>query len=360
MKKMKFIAGIASLMLAATALVPVNASAATMTFTQGDVNGDGKVNVNDLYAISQYLGGEKTADSNWTTRMDADYDKIIDRTDLEMIGKFCTQALTPEKNKSTTVLTASLNEERTYVKYDVATNTVSRYTLNSLGTLTNQKMATYGMERSSIEIPDDNTAVIRVGNGSGFIIGDHLIATAAHCIYDTDNRGNATKGFVVKAEAYDNNGAAHQLTVSSIHITDGYYSYFNNQYYYLNYDYALVYVEEDLSQYGSMQLGMVTNEFIQTGSDISVSGFPGIYGDRRYTTSSVSIDGLQSMEKPYRLKCTADGLGGKSGGPLYYTESNGSKVVIAIFTDGGEGTNIAAGPRISSTLLQFYYNNDNI
>lgn len=354
MKKMKFIAGIASLMLAATALVPVNASAATMTFTQGDVNGDGKVNVNDLYAISQYLGGEKTADSNWTTRMDADYDKIIDRTDLEMIGKFCTQALTPEKNKSTTVLTASLNETRSYMKYNVANNTVSGYTLNNLDTLTNQMTDTYGMERSSIEIPDDNISVIKVGRGSGFVIGDHLIATAAHCMYrPKESNYKATGGFVVGATAYDSNGTAHQLTVTSIHITKDYYLQKNDTVL-LNHDYALVTVEEDLSQYGSMQLGMVTDEFIQDGNNLSISGFPFDYGDRRYTTGPVTIEGL------YRLKCTVDGLSGKSGGPIYYTENDGSKVVVAIQTHGGKGTNTAAGPRISSTLLQFYYNNDNI
>ena len=352
MKKMKFIAGIASLMLAATALVPVNASAATMTFTQGDVNGDGRVNVNDLYAISQYLGGEKTADSNWTTRMDADYDKIIDRTDLEMISKFCTQTLTPEKNKSTTVLTASLNEERSYMKYDVASSRISRYTLNSLDTLTNQTTATYGMERSSVEIPDDNVLVVRLNGGSGFIIGDHLIATAAHCVFNSN-------GFVTdNISLYDNNNVEHHLTFSSIHIPKNFY--LRDSLALFNEDYALVTVEEDLSQYGSMQLGMVTNEFIQTGSDISVSGFPGIYGDRRYTTGSVSIDKLEDAEKPYRLRCAADGLEGKSGGPIYYTENNGSKVVIGIFTHGGKDTDIAAGPRISSTLLQFYYNNDNI
>lgn len=347
MKKMKFIAGIASLMLAATALVPVNASAATITFTQGDVNGDGKVNVNDLYAISQYLGGEKTADSNWTTRMDADYDKIIDRTDLEMISKFCTQTLTPEKNKSTTVLTASLNEERSYMKYDVASSRISRYTLNSLDTLTNQTTATYGMERSSVEIPDDNVLVVKLNGGSGFIIGDHLIATAAHCVFNSN-------GFVTdNISLYDSNNVEHHLTFSSIHVPKNFYLRDSLAIYYE--DYALVTVEEDLSQYGSMQLGMVTDEFIHSGKNLSISGFPG--DSRSYNVGSVTSSNLAPNEITYRLGCEAAGLGGKSGGPMYYTEEDGSKVVVAIQT---HGTASAAGPRISSTLLQFYYNNDNI
>lgn len=347
MKKMKFIAGIASLMLAATALVPVNASAATMTFTQGDVNGDGKVNVNDLYAISQYLGGEKTADSNWTTRMDADYDKIIDRTDLEMIGKFCTQALTPEKNKSTTVLTASLNETRSYKKYDVASNTVSTYTLNSLDTLTNQKMATYGMERNHVEIPDDNVLVVRLNGGSGFIIGDHLIATAAHCVYNSN-------GFVAdNISLYDNNNVEHHLTFSSIHIPNSYVQNMSSTNCY-PFDYALVTVEEDLSQYGSMQLSMVTNQFLNTGNNISFSGFPQGYEGRQYTTGGVTI----VAGNPYRLECETEAIGGKSGGPMYYTEKDGSKAVVGITTHNSNSC--GRGVRISSTLLQFYYNNNNI
>lgn len=348
MKKMKFIAGIASLMLAATALVPVNASAATITFTQGDVNGDGRVNVNDLYAISQYLGGEKTADSNWTTRMDADYDKIIDRTDLEMISKFCTQTLTPEKNKSTTVLTASLNEERSYMKYDVASSRISRYTLNSLDTLTNQVTATYDMKSSSVGLPDNNIAVVRLNGGSGFIIGDHLIATAAHCVFNS-------KGFVTdNISLYDNNNVEHHLTFSSIHIPKDYY--LMDSVALVNQDYALVTVEEDLSQYGSMYMGIATDEFIDTGNTISISGFPGDYNNGRRFESGIVFE--YTYPKMIGMRNTA--IGGNSGGPMYYTEEDGSKVVIGILTRGGEKSDICVGPHISSTLLQFYYNNDNI
>ncbi len=348
MKKMKFIAGIASLMLAATALVPVNASAATITFTQGDVNGDGKVNVNDLYAISQYLGGEKTADSNWTTRMDADYDKIIDRTDLEMISKFCTQTLTPEKNKSTTVLTASLNETRSYMKYDVASSRISRYTLNSLDTLTNQVTATYDMKSSSVGLPDNNIAVVRLNGGSGFIIGDHLIATAAHCVFNS-------KGFVTdNISLYDNNNVEHHLTFSSIHIPKDYY--LMDSVALVNQDYALVTVEEDLSQYGSMYMGIATDEFIDTGNTISISGFPGDYNNGRRFESGIVFE--YTYPKMIGMRNTA--IGGNSGGPMYYTEEDGSKVVIGILTRGGEKSDICVGPHISSTLLQFYYNNDNI
>lgn len=345
---MKFIAGIASLMLAATALVPVNASAATITFTQGDVNGDGRVNVNDLYAISQYLGGEKTADSNWTTRMDADYDKIIDRTDLEMISKFCTQTLTPEKNKSTTVLTASLNEERSYMKYDVASSRISRYTLNSLDTLTNQVTATYDMKSSSVGLPDNNIAVVRLNGGSGFIIGDHLIATAAHCVFNS-------KGFVTdNISLYDNNNVEHHLTFSSIHIPKDYY--LMDSVALVNQDYALVTVEEDLSQYGSMYMGIATDEFIDTGNTISISGFPGDYNNGRRFESGIVFE--YTYPKMIGMRNTA--IGGNSGGPMYYTEEDGSKVVIGILTRGGEKSDICVGPHISSTLLQFYYNNDNI
>ena len=348
MKKMKFIAGIASLMLAATALVPVNASAATITFTQGDVNGDGRVNVNDLYAISQYLGGEKTADSNWTTRMDADYDKVIDRTDLEMISKFCTQTLTPEKNKSTTVLTASLNEERSYMKYDIASSRISRYTLNSLDTLTNQVTATYDMKSSSVGLPDNNIAVVRLNGGSGFIIGDHLIATAAHCVFNS-------KGFVTdNISLYDNNNVEHHLTFSSIHIPKDYY--LMDSVALVNQDYALVTVEEDLSQYGSMYMGIATDEFIDTGNTISISGFPGDYNNGRRFESGIVFE--YTYPKMIGMRNTA--IGGNSGGPMYYTEEDGSKVVIGILTRGGEKSDICVGPHISSTLLQFYYNNDNI
>lgn len=358
MKKMKFIAGIASLMLAATALVPVNASAATMTFTQGDVNGDGRVSVNDLYAISQYLRGEKTADSNWTTRMDADYDKIIDRTDLEMISKFCSEQLTPERNKSTTILTASMNEERTYVKYDVATNTVSRYTLNSLDTLTNQMAVPLSIDEG-VGVPNAEVAVVEVNYSTGFIIGNHTIATSGHGVYhpkdDVDTNGFTNNLAIV----YDDNNIAHNLTISSIHIPENYYLYKDNNEYFnyrYTYDYALVTVEEDLSQYGSMQLGVATDEFIQTGKDISVAGFPAGYRERHSISGTIKPD--SNIEPDYRLRFDTSIRGGYSGGPIYYIEDDKSKTVIGILTHHVK--NSSSGPRISSTLLHFYYNNDNI
>ncbi len=264
-----------------------------------------------------------------------------------------------------------LNRSLDYIKYDCAKKTTSQYTLNSLP---------YASDNSRLQLPDNRVrdtdrSVVRLSiGGTGFIVGDHLIATAAHCLYDKENSSFVNN---LEVQVFMENGTtlnkSDRFKAVSLHIPQ-YYRDLSIEYMYSCYDYGLIYVEEDLSSYGIFNLGLASDMFLAKKSNVTASGFPADKSSQRYKSEGyMSLFNLQSDIENYitsyyaRFFSSCVTYGGDSGGPLYATttlQGNKYNTVVGIVTGGGknnDGTFWGAyGIRVTIELLQFYLNNPHI
>ena len=138
-------------------------------------------------------------------------------------------------------------------------------------------------------------------------------------------------------------------------------------------DYALITVEEDLSDYGMFNLAVAQSSYISNQGQVVVSGFPAIsdypsgyygsnYGIRFKASGNLTNSGTSNGHNIYY---TADMVPGDSGGPVYVEEGgfiSGTmyeyKSVIGI--NVAQFTTYNIGVQITDDLLRFYYDNDYI
>ncbi|MDO4157293.1 MAG: serine protease [Oscillospiraceae bacterium] len=263
-------------------------------------------------------------------------------------------------------------ESQGYCIYNYQTEKVTRY-----GLIVDLPIydGNSGMTRAGLiddRVPDTEVSVVQLASvgGTGFIIDNHLIATAAHCVY---NQTSDTFVSNMRVDIYNENCTTILKTVypKEAHIPVKYTAYGNEMY-----DYALLYVEEDLSEYGMFSLGVPMDSFMTSGATVTVSGFPqstasdpGANCTKRYKADGQIVDMNGSIDKKnHRIQYTAFASSGDSGGPVYTTQTFNGKTyhtVIGIqttrtfYADGSVGEH-RFGTRVTSTLLVFYYNNEKI
>lgn len=256
---------------------------------------------------------------------------------------------------------------RYYWRHDYNNSSLTSYYRYSLASYDTDSTSYQG--RSIIDsndmVRDYDTSVVRLSvGGTGFIIGDHVIATAGHCVFNQ----NQDKFMNFTIDIVDaNNNVIDTISPLYAHVNEAFATATN---YISDYDYALIYVEEDLSEYGMFKLGVARDAYVNMFNEnpVTVSGFPQEYPSgyegqpyglrfkatgnliRRYTSENV-------------LAYYTDTAGGDSGGPVYVEESvsiNGQskeyKTVIGINCSEFSTRNF--GTRVNSDLLRFYYVND--
>lgn len=250
-----------------------------------------------------------------------------------------------------------------YKAYNFSQDKMFSYTLDENDFQVNQRAGSI-----DDRVPDKDTSVVKLTGGgkigTGFIVDDHTIATAAHCVYQGENKSFA-KDLKIDIFNGDCTKILKTITPKEVHMPL-YYSFKADE----RYDYALLYVEEDLSKYGEFSLSMPMDSFMTSGATVTVSGFPAKTAsnpnascEKRYKADGEIMD-IRTFKPEiwdYQIRYSAFMSGGDSGGPVYTTQTFDGETyhtVVGINTSGT--TDLYCGTRITTTLLMFYYNNDYI
>lgn len=376
MKFKKFISKVMALVLVVTTMAIPNVSAATIQL--GDSNQDGGVTAIDAYWIQMYLNGSVTATRQQLTAMDANQDGIIDNSDVTKIM----YTLANAKTLGTTnkLYTVPHNSTEKYRKHDYSSTDLTQHTTYTISSA-KYTPSTYSLYTNiSSDIYDnENVNSVQIyahmGDydvvGSGFVIDDHLVATAAHCVFDNENDA-FLPDMGVEVWNEDCSTKLIDTKVLYAHVPEKYVNP-TGTYDASNYDYALLYVEEDLYDYKA-NLGVMTNEFMSTDSTLTVSGFTEYNNNYRryYSSGPVDVVNFNSAQVPYRYHVKAKAFFGKSGGMTYFKslypyryQDNGKwvesenklKSVVGITTQV-DNDYYTLGCRITTTLLRFYFQND--
>lgn len=373
-----------------TSALVVSMTGSSVT-TVRDADGDGRYTGSDATLTLRYLKGEFNPSS--VRSFDFDGNGIISYVDALKVlgyysGSFRDDSLPgPVGADSTATSTTSY-----YFRHDCSDTNKRSYTEYSLtvDALDNSSAQNNAVSPRTIigedirEADTNETAIVRLFNpndgkniGTGFIVGDHIVATAAHCVRD----GNDYADLAVKIvdEDFD---VIRIVRPEYIHVPKS--AVYNHSDINGNYDYALLYFDESLSQYGTFQMGVATDDYIEQNGGVVVSGFTSNYPED-YTGSSENVrfkssgnlyystffDNNSITEKnKYRCFYDADSEKGNSGGPVYVEErydidnvAHKYKTVVAIHSGGTSQSydyfdpNYNSGVRVTPDLLKFYYEN---
>lgn len=227
--------------------------------------------------------------------------------------------------------------------------------------------------------------------GTGFFIDDHTIATAAHVIFNKTT-GDYTNSQVniLEIYVYNEDGDVAQTIRSAyhVHVPNNYIDNCNNGYESFSYDYALITLSEGFPQYANFNLGIPTDNIIDSSLPVYTTGFPSDkYGKQTCQGNVISFecscDRDEEMDYERNLVFDMDVMDGQSGSPVYTYSKIGEMeyyTVIGIAGHGhtdylrNENGNIVYdenglaivvgtanyGPRITTELLHFFKNNPNI
>lgn len=361
----KFAAGLLALSLSVSSVPTISASN-----VYGDVNNNGSVDLTDLSLLSMYLTGSTSANSINKKYADVDQNTVIDVNDVKVLRAFISYSVSslPYSESGNTYpncndYTFPSDSSRSYVKYNCSTGVQSTYPLNAIspyslysGNIDDREIDSSADARGIVYLEYTKNSGGRY-RGTGFIVDNHTIATCAHCIYDgTGFNTNYT------IKIMDSNGTSllSTATAKELHIP---YQYKLNSS--GNYDYGLIYVEENLSSYGKIALGTITNYFTTTSSNVSISGFPStVNGSSVGITRYYGNGAVKNTSDSYVLRTEAYNSGGASGGPMYIEYTlNGERYRSAVGIVNGivDGTNrYSYGIRITTPVLRFYMANNNI
>ncbi len=369
---------------------PIYASA----YDDCDVNHDGTTNVLDAVELLRYLGGTLYTsdylryDTNKSLTVDeADAKKIISKlAGISYTAKYwdkdnnCTVSF-PTVSGFTPDPDASSTTSRTYMKYSYVTNqSLGTYTLTPLSDEYNSDPSSptprgiIGYDDRQPSVGSENTGIVRLFGGTnanstvGFIVGDHVIATAAHCVYSHSEHAFKSQPVIRPYSANGHMIVTDSFTPIEVHIPSNYDSTGGSDLY----DYALITVSDDLSDYTHFSLGTTYN---LTPTDYSTIPLyllgPRVeryYTNQLYYSQGNVVSPTTGSSNLIYYDC--DSLQGESGSPVYtitkVTMNNQISYfysVLAIHIRNDSNVNLTptwnAGNRITKYHLQFFNENAN-
>lgn len=293
-----------------------------------------------------------------------------------------------------TMPTNAARSTRSYTKFDAHTKSKITSTYNNpnpyyiyTSSTSNNSRTVIGFD--SREIDNSKSGVVKlIGSssgtylGTGFVVNDHVIATAAHCVISNPNTIETINGVFLFNEY---GGLLESVTPVEVHVPTEYINCINTpnvpyEKYHWAFDYALITVEEDLSEYANFNLAVSLDSFYPStnvnGPELKITGFPQYISGSEDNTNSCHNKYTGSGFAKYYTNLSSynefktlvyydvDASSGNSGSPVYYDEifkGNTYHSVIAIHTAGeywASGTN--SGVRITEDLISFYLDNSNI
>lgn len=227
----------------------------------------------------------------------------------------------------------------------------------------------------------DNTIIGAVkiitnkGRSTGFIVDDHTIGTAAHCVFDiTNGTLEDSKVVIEKILILDSDGNVDMTITDAydVHIPNAYVSSNGSS----SYDYAMITINTELGEnYQCFNLGAMTDDMFDSDIAVFSTGFPGKvngntvntgYIHNKYTDYGkiVSVQGETGDEVFYYDIGIS---GGNSGGPIYIKSMYGEHQYLTVIgivsvATSSDGTTYlrGGGVRMTTNLLHFYKNNPNI
>ncbi len=388
-------------MIATSTIATMPANTVSATYDDLDVNMDGYVGTADLTIVTKYLNGIYSV-SNYN-QLDVNKSLTVDAADSECLtacllgntyeacyysranAKDNNNATNPEVDfptvsgftpNSATTSTAS----REYMIYsyldheDYGTYYLTP-TITELGSETNSR-SVIGSDDRYVADGNENSGIVRLSiGGTGFVVSDHVIATAAHCVYD---RKTFTWVDDLSITTYDNNGnilSNSTLTPVEAHIPKEYYrTSLLGDINYREYDYALITVAEDLSDRVHFSLGTSynVNSSLSSNVPIYVTGCPSdVHGTSNSNNTLYSAEGnilgYQDNNDPFDyedsiLTYDVDMSGGDSGGPVYTITQNTingtpSYIYTALAINAYEVGIYNFGAAMTNYHNQFYNNN---
>jgi len=336
----------------------------------GDANNDGNVDLTDVTYISQYIRSQ--VNSINLKNADVDRNAVIDINDIKILQSYVMGGA-DLPNNATGIYYLPADNSRWYTKYNCTTGGTSLYYL-SVNTTSNLSL---DIDDRVIDGSDSATSIVRVEYtlqngeikyGTGFIVDDHIVATAAHCLCNP-NTGEFHAN--IKIRPFEADGVtfgmaypAKEAHVPCNYMTENESTTSNNRN--VDHDYGLIYMEQDFSRYGKMPLGVSTINFNSKGATVGVSGYPSVVDGNSEggVTRFVGYGNILSSSTNKLLHYDAYTSGGDSGGPIFLEYTLGDQTyrsAIGIHSNGADANHpYNYGPRVSKQLLRFYYNNSNI
>ena len=399
----KIICGLvtASVLVANSLIMTANA------YDSCDFNHDNVVNVRDSAILKKYLAGNLKVDDIADIKMfDVNKNLTIDAMDEQYVvskymgwsysSQYYSRKLNkkypnPNVNGNVCYMDDTATEARVYKVFSYDDWTTEEYTLtpSSVGI----QYAESNLLRSPIREEDrepangsENEGLVLLTNGTfratGFIVGDHQIATAGHCVMNIDDAGNKSWRTTMSILTYNKNGrlSGNKLTAVKAHVPQLFVDAKNRTTEMPKYDYALITVKEDLSKYYHFNLGTSYNTTKSSYKNIPiyVTGRPksvnpnrehGIIDNstdlRLYSGEGRIVE--SDIETGALIKLDVNASVGQSGSPVYTVTKNiiNNKssefcTVLGIYSSLGKQSNnelCNQGPAITKYLLQFYKNN---
>ncbi len=370
-------------------------------YTGGSSNG--RIDAMDANYLLQFLTGQVNYPYVYND-LDPTHDYIIDRSDvqalLDCFSMVWIMEVYPDFVPGTHGVTNTTYpaSSRTYERYSAQTGsllgtymltppTISATSMNlnvpnsnlpDRGIIgTDDRYLDYSKNGVAKLLYDSNNDGVMDGYvGTGFVVDDHVVATAAHVIKSTNGKK------IKKIRLFNSNGTiAAEATAVEYHVSSA-YSIYNASY--SVYDYALITVSEDLSTYCCFDCGMILNNgLLNNTTQISVTGFPTqadtdgdgvletvntLTQNNEYTAIGFATNYFSGTNDAIvNFSHTADTSGNDSGSPIYHSSTFGSQSFSTVLGvhNGSIHYNYVYmnqnyGARMKPELFRFYFNNPNL
>ena len=368
MNKLKRILAGLSVGIMCLTVTPVSANAAT--YAQGDINGDGTISTADSMALSSFLNGRYGSGNNSTTeRLDVDSNGVIDDNDLDLVKKILMGTVSSHSVTYTNSISVPAQSNRKYYTFSTSGTRKGSYTLSPVSAVPSGSPRTLFNNPDTRKLESGFYGVIKIRRRNesygftGFVVDDHTILTCAHGLYSGGTNGlDLTYYDFSFYNEEDHIDTFMQLTPIEYHIPAGYINNVNSSIR-EKYDYALITVQDNLSQFVNFYLGVPESNILSKNYDAYITGIPSNANGEVSGRKATSFDKLLLMDN-YNFQYDIDTSGGQSGSPIYIKNSNNTNTVIGIHTYGTDcGFNHTThnhGTRITTDILHFVYNNPNL